>query len=157
MPKEQSFNERNLPWFQRACLLVRDMERSLTVYRDLLGFAVNYMGEDDADSYSYEIFRIPRSVKTRFATLSSEDQLRTLALIEVPGDGMETTTIPLSATVIQVASVSRMLSEAAAMGLAVCAAKTHPAPARGPGRIEAAIYDFDDHPVVIYQLIESGE
>lgn len=147
------YPERPLPWFQRACLLVRDMDRALAVYRDLLGFTLNHLGTDGDDAYSYEIFRIPREIQTRFATLSSEAQLRTLALIEVPGKALQQPAIPVAATVVQVTSVDRVLSAAIAAGLESCLPRRHDEPASGPGRIEAAFYDHDGHPVVIYEVL----
>ena len=54
------YPERPLPWFQRACLLVRALEPAFEVYRDLLGFELAHVGEDGPDAYSYEIFRLPR-------------------------------------------------------------------------------------------------
>ena len=78
-------SERPLPYFQRAALLVDDMDRALAVYRDLLGFTLEVLGDDKTDSYAYEIFSIPRTVAIRFAALSSQSQQRTLALIEAPG------------------------------------------------------------------------
>ena len=147
------YPERPLPWFQRACLLVRDMDRALGVYRDLLGFTLAHLGTDGDDAYSYEIFRIPRDIQTRFATLSSEAQMRTLALIEVPGNVLAGAAIPSAATVIQVASVDAMLSAAMEAGLECCLPRRHDEPASGPGRIEAAFYDPDGHPVVIYEVL----
>jgi catechol 2,3-dioxygenase-like lactoylglutathione lyase family enzyme len=132
---------------------VRALDPALAVYRDLLGFELTYVGEDGPDAYSYEIFRLPRRVATRFATLSSEAQQRTLALIEVPGDVLPAATIPVAATVVQVRSVSATLESARTLGLACCEPRHHPAPPNGPARSEAAFYDHDGHPVVIYQLL----
>ncbi|MEQ8263746.1 VOC family protein [Pseudohaliea sp.] len=150
------YPERPLPWFQRACLLVRALEPAFEVYRDLLGFEVAHVGEDGPDAYSYEIFRLPRDVSTRFATLSSAAQLRTLALIEVPGEVLRAPSIPAAATVIQVDSVAATLERARGLGLACCEPRHHPAPPNGPARSEAAFYDHDGHPVVIYALLEPG-
>ena len=66
-----------LPWFQRACLLVRDIPASQRLYRDVLGFSVTE----------------PR---------------------------------------------------------------WHRDPERGPARGEAAIYDPDGHPAVVYEILDSG-
>ena len=150
------YGERNLPYFQRMCLLISDLDQALALYQDLLGFKVEYIGVDDPDSYSYEIFNIPRNIQTRFATLSSTDQLRTLALIEVPGADIHPSDMLTAAPVIHVASVTDMLARAEAKGFKTTVPRTHPAPENGPGRSEAAIYDPDGHPVVVYELVESS-
>lgn len=129
------------------------MERALAVYRDLLGFHLEYLGEDEAESFSYTIFKIPRDIPTRFATLSSPAQTRTLALIEVPTDIPLVSAMPSAAAVVRVESVEATLQGAAGLGLERCEVRRHAKPAKGPGRIESAFYDFDAHPVVIFELI----
>ena len=146
-------HERHLPYFQRACFLVSDLDRALSVYQDILGFTCTKLSVDDPDSYSYEIFHIPRDIQTRFATLSSTDQQRTLALIEVPGVEIQSTSLLTAATVINVSNVSETLRRAKAAGLKILNIKTHVPTDAGPGRKEAAFYDYDGHPVVIYEVI----
>lgn len=146
-----------LPWFQRACLLVQDIPASLALYRDILGLEVSHLGEDGPDAYSYEIFRIPTDVATRFATLDSPEQPRTLALIEVPSEVLSRPSVAPAAIVIRVASVSDTLVLAANAGFSTTEPRWHKAPERGPARAEAAIYDPDGHPAVIYELLESPE
>ena len=145
---------RNLPYFQRACFLVSDLDRALTVYQDILGFTCTKLSVDDPDSYSYDIFNIPRDIQTRFATLSSVDQQRTLALIEVPETQIQSSTLLTAATVINVLDVSETLAQADAAGLKTLDIKTHASTEAGPGRAEAAFYDHDGHPVVIYEVIQ---
>ncbi len=144
-------NERPLPYFQRAALLVNDLDRAFRVYRDLLGFELEFIGDDEADSFAYEIFAISENIKTRFATLSSQSQQRTLALIEAPGHAAAQSE-RRTAIVVQVDSVAATLEAAAAMGLAVCKARTELDPAKGPPRTESGFYDHDGHTVVIYNL-----
>lgn len=149
MPATQT---RNLPYFQRACLLVSDLDKALNVYQGLLGFTCTKLSVDDPDSYSYEIFNIPRDIQTRFATLSSHDQVRTLALIEVPGAKIQSGSMLTAATVINVPDVAKMLEDAAQMGLKALGIRDHPVTESGPGRKEAAFYDHDGHPVVIFEV-----
>lgn len=144
---------RTLPYFQRACLLVSDLDKSLSVYQDLLGFTCTKLSVDDPDSYSYEIFNIPRDIQTRFATLSSADQVRTLALIEVPGATIQSGSMLTASTVINVPDVAKMLDDAKHAGLKALDIRVHDATDAGPGRKEAAFYDHDGHPVVIYEVI----
>ena len=144
--------ERPLPYFQRAALLVDDLDKAFRVYRDLLGFTVEYVADQQEEAFAYEIFDIPEDVQIRFATLSSESQQRTLALIEAPGHAATLGTARRVATVIQVASVARTLAAAAELGLKMCEPRTSLDPTKGPPRTESGFYDHDGHTVVIYNL-----
>ena len=144
-------SERPLPYFQRTALIVEDLDKAFEVYRDLLGFTLEYIGDQDSDVFAYEIFDIPTSVVIRFATLSSESQQRTLALIEAPGFASAQSE-RRSAAVIQVASVVETLAAVKALGLKTCEPRTELDPAKGPPRTESGFYDFDGHTVVIYNL-----
>ena len=49
---------------KRPCMLVKDLERSFTLYRDILGFQVDYISEEASpESYLYTIFKIPKTAK----------------------------------------------------------------------------------------------
>ena len=143
--------ERPLPYFQRIALIVDNLDKAFEVYRDLLGFTLEYIGDQDSDVFAYEIFDIPESVIIRFATLSSESQQRTMALIEAPGFASAHSE-RRSAAVIQVASVAETLAAAKALGLKTCEARTELDPTKGPPRTESGFYDHDGHTVVIYNL-----
>ena len=79
-------SERPLPFFQRAALLVDDLDKAFEVYRDLLGYTLDFVGDKESDAFAYDIFAIPADVSIRFAALSSESQQRTLALIEAESE-----------------------------------------------------------------------
>jgi len=144
--------ERPLPYFQRAALLVDDLDKAFEVYRDLLGFTLEYIGDQESDAYAYEIFDIPETVVIRFAALSSESQQRTLALIEAPGHAASLGAPRRAAAVIQVPSVKETLDAAKGLGLDTCEPRTELDPAKGPARTESGFYDHDGHTVVIYNL-----
>lgn len=144
-------NERPLPYFQRAALLVNDLDRAFEVYRDLLGFELEFVGDDESDSFAYEIFSIPQDVKIRFAALSSASQQRTLALIEAPGHAAAQTE-RRTAVIVQVESVPDVLAGATELGLVTCEPRTSVDPAKGPPRTESGFYDHDGHTVVLYHL-----
>ena len=76
----------NTPRFQRANYVVRDIDQSLELYRDVLGFEVAFILDSPDDSYSYPVFEIDRSHSLRFAVLSAPGQPRVMALTEVPGE-----------------------------------------------------------------------
>jgi catechol 2,3-dioxygenase-like lactoylglutathione lyase family enzyme len=143
--------ERPLPYFQRAALVVDDLDKAFEVYRDLLGFDLEFIGDDRSDAFAYEIFSIPQDIKIRFAALSSESQQRTLALIEAPGHAAAQSE-RRTAVVIQVESVTATLEGAVALGLDICQPRTSLDPAKGPPRTESGFYDHDGHTVVIYNL-----
>lgn len=143
----------NLPYLQRPCFRVQDIDRSLTIYRDLLGFTVEYVMVDDPDTYIREVFPIPEGIETRFATLSTPTQVRSLAMVEAKG--IEVNPSPASSTVvIKVPSVDKTMAAAAEMGLR-CAHIIEVGPNDGPGqgRKEAVFFDFDNNPVVVFELL----
>jgi catechol 2,3-dioxygenase-like lactoylglutathione lyase family enzyme len=70
---------------QRATLTVSDPERSLTFYRDLLGFTVSADAEYATPSLR-RMFNVPEGVTPRLVLLdASPDQPRALALVSAPG------------------------------------------------------------------------
>jgi catechol 2,3-dioxygenase-like lactoylglutathione lyase family enzyme len=70
---------------KRVNLLVRDLDRSLAVYRDILGFRNAQVSQSSPQSYSYPVFRLPAQARLRFCTLDSATEIRALALTEVTG------------------------------------------------------------------------
>jgi catechol 2,3-dioxygenase-like lactoylglutathione lyase family enzyme len=143
--------ERPLPFFQRIALVVDDLDKAFEVYRDLLGFELEFIGDDTSDAFAYEVFAIPREVKIRFSALSSESQQRTLALIEAPGFAAGQSE-RRSAAVVQVPSVIETTARVRALGLKAHEPRTELDPANGPPRTEGGFYDHDGHTVVIYNL-----
>lgn len=137
---------------KRPCLLVADLERSLQLYCDILGFRLDYVGEASPQSYLYTVFQLPPEARLRFAALSSDREERALALTEVKGLALAPAVPPfLGATVIQVAGVPPLLSEIAALGLTILPPSHFTAP---PNLrfTEQAIHDFDGHLLVLYDV-----
>ncbi|MFZ4121745.1 MAG: VOC family protein [Caulobacterales bacterium] len=142
------------PLVKRTALVVSNMERSLTVYRDLLGFQLNSLTQSGTDSYSYEVFALDRSRPIRFATLNSGPmQQRSLALIEGPGVVLYAADQPRPAAVVINANgrFEAILAGARGMGLTVIAPRPLNSPTQGTG-IEGAFLDPDGHLVVIYEF-----
>ena len=48
--------------FQRANYVVTDLEQSLKLYRDVLGFKVIFNKDAPEDSYSYDVFDIKKAI-----------------------------------------------------------------------------------------------
>ena len=137
--------------FQRGNYVVRDIDKSLTLYRDVLGFEVAFILDSPDDSYSYPVFEIGQSHKLRFAALSTATQERVMALTEVPAE------LPLvphprrAAIVLEVGDVDAVVAGATEAGCKVYEEEelhTH------DGRVgrEVGIVDFDDNLVVIYKI-----
>ncbi|MCS6928427.1 MAG: VOC family protein [Saprospiraceae bacterium] len=141
--------------FKRVTLLVSNLERSLGIYRDILGFTLNApVSESSPDSYSYPVFRIPKEGKIRFVSLDTKTQERTLALTEVTGIPLPKPSQPLmSAAVIRVPDLANTIQKIKALGLET----TEPKIARSAdGKfafIEQAFVDYDGHLIVLYQLL----
>ena len=141
--------------FQRGNYVVRDIDRSLTFYQDVLGFDLAFLKDSPDDSYSYPVFEIETKHKLRFAVLSTEEQVRVMALTEVPAE-LEPLPMPRrAAIVLEVGDVDAVCEGAAAIGLHVYEEEelhTH------DGRVgrEVGIVDFDGNLVVIYHIPKTG-
>ena len=144
-----------MPMLKRINLCVADMERSLKVYRDILGFTVNHMKDSDSDTYSYPVFVFPKEAKLRFATLDTPTQERTLAITEVRGVTLPKLPIPhTSAVVINCINMDEVVAKAKAMGLKVVPEQPLPGPDGKPKGRETAFVDPDGHLVVLYKMLD---
>lgn len=137
---------------KRAALIVGDLDRSLAVYRDALGFTLQSVKESASDSYSYEIFGIPADARLRMAALDGPaDQPRTLALLEVR-PALPAMAGPRAATVVHVADldavVERLRAQPGVRLLPERALHTHD----GKGGREIGIIDPDGHAIVVYHI-----
>ena len=143
----------NSPTFKRANLCVADLDRSLAIYRDILGFTVDYQKDSKEDSYSYPVFKFPKEAKMRFATLNSPTQERTLALTEVKGIDLPPMPLPhMAATVINCPAFDEVMEKAEAAGLEIVTPQTLPDLDGNPKGREGAFVDPDGHLIVIYAL-----
>lgn len=137
---------------KRINLLVRDLDRSLAIYRDILGFRVYQISESTPQSYSYPVFQLPAKAKLRFATLDSSTETRALALTEVTGIELPAApAIAASAPVIRINRLDEVLSRLRATGLRVVEPNRSKTP-EGRAFSEMAFTDPDGHVVVLYQL-----
>jgi len=137
---------------KRVNLLVRDLDRSLAIYADILGFRVSGISDSTPQSYSYTVFELPAGARLRFATLDSSTEARALALTEVKGAALpEARTVPFAAAVIRVTGLDSQLARLKAAGLRVVEPRRSQTP-EGRTFTEAAFTDPDGHVVVLYQL-----
>ena len=142
--------------FQRANFVVRDLDRALEMYRDVLGLTLDFVKESPADSYSYPVFEIDPAHTLRFAVLSAPDQPRVMALTEVQDPQLPAAPTPRrSAIVLDVADVDGVVAGAHAAGF-----KVHP-----EGRLvthdgregrEVGLVDDDGNLIVIYHITKQA-
>ena len=141
--------------FKRVTLVVSDINRSLEIYRDILGFHLDGIMEAAGhESYSYPVFKIDPDATVRFATLSAgTEQIRTMALTEVRGMDLPKPGKPhMTATVIRVDDLDGTFKKLDALGLETVPPKI----AERPGEFrfkEQAFVDFDGHLIVLYQIL----
>ena len=138
--------------FKRAALIVAELDRSLALYRDALGFTLQSIRNSAPDSYSYDIFSIPRDATVRMAALDGPaGQERTLALIEVrpPPPGLAR---PAAATVIEIADLDAALARIANLpGVSVLPERALFTHDGREGR-EVGVIDPDGHATVLYHV-----
>lgn len=138
--------------FQRANFVVRDLDRALAFYRDILGFTVEHLQESPADSYSYVVFEIDRRAQLRFALLSAPGQPRVMALTEIRGVELRHCPDPKrSAIVLEVADFDYVVGRSVAWGLVVHPEERLVTHDGRTGR-EQGIVDHDGNLVVIYRI-----
>lgn len=137
---------------KRVNLLVGDLDRSLAIYRDILGFRVFEISESSPQSYSYVVFGIPAAAKLRFATLDSSTETRALALTEVKGVDLPVRpSFGTSSPVIRITHFNDVLARLRAAGLRVVEPRRSKTP-EGREFSELGFTDPDGHVVVLYQL-----
>jgi catechol 2,3-dioxygenase-like lactoylglutathione lyase family enzyme len=137
---------------KRVNLLVRDMERSLAIYRDILGFRLGPCTDSSPESFSYPVFRLPAEAKLRFCLLDSTTEVRALALTQVTGIALPPSPpLQLSAPVIRVQHHQDVQARLEALGLEVVGPRRSRT-AEGHDFTEFAFTDPDGHLVVLYEL-----
>jgi catechol 2,3-dioxygenase-like lactoylglutathione lyase family enzyme len=138
--------------FQRANFVVRDLDRALTLYRDVLGFEVAFTQGHSPESYSFPVFDIPSDAELRFCVLSTASQERVMALTEITG--VELALVPhprRGAIVLEVGDPDAVVAAARAAGATVCEEGELLTKDGRKGR-EIGIIDFDDNLIVIYNI-----
>lgn len=138
---------------KRPCLIIADLERSLTLYRDVLGFRVDYISEEaSSESYLYTAFGFPPHAKLKFAALSTDCEARSLALAEAKNIDLPHPSLPhRAATVIRVPEVPPIIEKVAQLGLKIVRANSFTAP---PNLCftEQGFCDWDGHLIILYDV-----
>jgi Lactoylglutathione lyase and related lyases len=141
--------------YKRINLVVADLDRSLTIYRDILGFSPNAISESDSTSYSYPVFKFADTTRLRFCTLNSPDQVRAMALTEASGIDLPVPSASphMSASVIRVQSVDEAIEKVVKLGLQTTEVKVVESQERA-GYKEQAFVDFDGHLIVLFEYLK---
>lgn len=136
---------------KRPCIVVADLERSLSLYRDVLGFRLDYVGQASPESYLYTVFQLPSQAVLTFAALSTEREPRALALTEVKGVELPPVAAPYRvAIVVQIENIEAVIPQLQALNLEIL----KPSYFTADGRLaftEQGFYDRDRHLIVLYQ------
>jgi len=141
--------------FQRANILVGDIEKSLTFYRDVLGFDVVFIKDSELDSYSYDVFDISRDAPVRFAVLKTDEQPNVLAMTEVKGLKPAVQSPRRSCIVLNVDDIDKVTETSKALGLKVYHEDFLVTKDGREGR-EFGIIDFDGNLVVVYTITKAA-
>jgi len=141
--------------FQRSNILVENIEKSLTFYRDVLGFDVVFIKDSEPDSYSYDVFDIPRDVPIRFAVLKTHEQPNVLAMTEVKGLKPTAESPRRSCIVLDVDDIDSVTETAKTLGLKVYHEDFLVTKDGREGR-EFGIVDFDGNLVVVYTITKAA-
>jgi hypothetical protein len=141
-------------YYKRQLYVVTDMERALTLWRDVMGLQPGDITTSGPNSYSREVLNIPARAAMRFCTLSAgPNQVRTLALLEVRGvrlprkTGIRTTGAVINAN----GRLEAIIASARRMGLTVMEPRVLESAAQGRG-VEQGFLDWDGNVIVLYQF-----
>ncbi|MXZ29000.1 MAG: VOC family protein [Gammaproteobacteria bacterium] len=140
--------------FRRGNIVVSDLDRAYTIWIDLFGMEIDTENVPDSDSLSYDLFNVPNTAPTRFATLNAGlGQSRTLGIYEVPGllpD--EQDRIRRGAVVINANGRLDAIRDALpGLGLSMLREKRLVTVDQQVG-IETGFHDWDGNLIVLYEL-----
>ena len=145
----------NGAYYKRQAILVSNMDRALTLYRDLLGFKLTgSVNETASDSYTRQVMNIPPQAKVRTAALDAGTvQVRTLLLVEVTGVPLAqptSTSILTSASVINVhGRLSQIVQAVKNLGLKTLPSHREGDPAKPDDMgTEVAFSDWDGNRIL---------
>ncbi len=141
-------------YYKRQLYVVTDMERALTLWRDVMGLQPGDITTSGPNSYSREVFNIPARAAMRFCTLSAgPNQTRTVALLEIRGvrlprkTGIRTTGAVINAN----GRLDAIIASARTMGLTIMGPRVLESATQGNG-IEQGFLDWDGNVIVLYQF-----
>lgn len=141
--------------FQRSNHLVSDLDRSLRVYRDVLGLKLEAVRTLPRGGYAYDLFQIPATATLRFAVFSSPSQKNILALTEVKEAGelphQEPFRFPRVAIVLESPDFDHVIRRAEVEGLTLFDENAFATSDGRPGR-QRGFHDHDGNLIVVYKI-----
>ena len=142
--------------FKRPCILIQDLQQSLSLYQDVLGFKLTYQSPAGEDSYLYKLFNLPAKATITFASLDSPTQDRALALTEVKNVDPSFFQPPSRvALVTQVDSVETVIKQVQNLDLTVLPLNQFKTESKLKFS-EQGIHDFDGNLLVLYSCDRPG-
>lgn len=150
-PEARTFE---MPHVKRPNLLVADMDRSLEIYQNILGFSAGRISESSLDSFSYPVFNLPPEARMRYTYLGEPGEARVFGLTEVRNIELpKPASAPyMSTVVIGISGLTEKFEKLEALGL-----KVSPSKIAGGSEfkfIEQAFVDPDGHLIVCYEILE---
>jgi catechol 2,3-dioxygenase-like lactoylglutathione lyase family enzyme len=144
----------NGPSFKRMTIMVSNLDRTVRLWRDIMGFQVAVNAQSGADSYSYPVFNVAPQAVIRYAMVSAgPDQQRTFAFAEVKGQPIKVQQEPRVAAAVLNANgrLAEIIELVRKEGLQVI--RSHPLQSSTQGLgIEQAFVDWDGHLIVLYEF-----
>ena len=141
--------------FKRAVFIVSDLERSVGLWRDVLGFEPDPVNDmTGQESYVFDLMNVPEDSVVRSVSLNAgATQVRTMLLLEVPG------TLPLPQQSVHRSTVvinangrfDAIVTAIDALGLELKPANTF-VTADGDAAIEQGFLDWDGNLVLVYEI-----
>ncbi|MEM7283723.1 MAG: VOC family protein [Pseudomonadota bacterium] len=141
-------------YIKRSAIVVSDLERTLTLWRDVLGMTVDSMSNENKDSLAYDLFNVPKTATLRFATLNAGPQERAFGMLEISGIDIPHQSGEIRRTGIVVNANGRwgeIKASIEEMGLELLRQKTLVTRDHRVG-IETGFIDWDGNLIVVYQL-----
>jgi catechol 2,3-dioxygenase-like lactoylglutathione lyase family enzyme len=141
------------PYVHRSNFLVADLDRELTLYRDILGLKVDVLMPVKSDSFMYDVFNVDHKGSMRIAFLSSPDKrFGAIGFTEVKGVELPRHKGPYpSVLIIEIQGRFESVHEKAkAANPKLEVSKVYEL--TNPSRREFLITDYDGNRIIVMQL-----
>jgi len=143
------------PDLRRWSAVVSDLDETIRLYTEILGFELGDVSVDSKTSYVYEIFNISTDITTRHATFHAGDKKRVLSVVEVPG--IDLPKLPQSPRMsVALINANGRFDEIYAR-LAREGYEVLPTHALGDKGIEVGFIDRDGHLYALYEYPYEGD
>lgn len=150
---------------KRPLLIVKNLERSLKFYVDVIGLEVYKIDpyyNRDPKSLGYELFDVPVGARKRMATLNTSDEVRGMTIQEIADMEFDFKRKPRAFTVLfETDDLMGIRERASAAGFKVVEPLIGEIPATDKAPrlrfMEFGIIDPDNHVVAFFQYFDSDE